>query len=186
MELNPIDIIKRFYTEGSELYSLLLVHSSRVTELALSIGQRLPDGMVDLEFVRQAAMLHDIGVFLTDAPGIHCHGTEPYICHGVLGRKILDSLGLHRHALVCERHTGAGITVNDIKRQNLPLPQRDMLPITNEEKLICFADKFFSKTRPEQMKTLDGARRSLQKFGEETLERFEALNNMFNNERLIL
>ena len=186
MKFNPLDIIKRFYTEGSELYSLLLVHSNSVTELALKLGKRLPEGSIDLEFVQQASMLHDIGIFLTDAPGIHCHGREPYICHGVLGRQLLDSLGLHRHALVCERHTGAGITLGDIERQNLPLPHRDMLPVTTEEKLICFADKFFSKTRPDRMKTLAQARRSLEKFGGETLKRFETLNAMFNDDNIII
>jgi len=46
---------------------------------------------------------------------------------------------------VCERHVGVGITAEEIKRHNLPLPEYDMVPISIEEQVICFADKFFSK-----------------------------------------
>lgn len=43
--------------------------------------------------------------------------------------------GLPRHALACERHTGAGITREEVAAQDLPLPRdRDYLPITLEEK----------------------------------------------------
>ena len=45
-----------------------------------------------------------------------------------------------------KRHTGAGLTKKEIIEQELPLPQQDFLPETTEEKLICYADKFFSKT----------------------------------------
>ena len=55
-------------------------------------------------------MLHDIGIFKCDAAGIQCFGTEPYICHGRIGAELLRSEGFPRHARVCERHTGAGIT----------------------------------------------------------------------------
>ena len=179
--MNPLNIIDKYYLPGSELHSLLVVHSQNVARLACRLGQRLVDGgeTVDLDFVHEAAMLHDIGIFLTDAPGIHCHGTRPYICHGILGRELLDALRLPRHALVCERHTGAGISRNDIIAQHLPLPLRDMLPISIEEQLICYADKFFSKTRPDEQKSLEHARRSLERFGDATLARFDALNSRF-------
>ena len=37
-------------------------------------------------------MLHDIGIFQTDAPGIHCFGSQPYICHGRLGAELLRKI----------------------------------------------------------------------------------------------
>ena len=128
-------------------------------------------------------MLHDIGMCRTDAPGIHCHGTEPYILHGILGRKMLDSMGLYRHGRVCERHTGAGITADEIVAQHLPIdPPRDLLPETLEEKVICYADKFFSKSRiDEPPKTLERARQSLAKFGGGTLQRFDELVGLFGD-----
>ncbi len=92
-------------------------------------------------------MLHDIGVVRCNAPSIHCLGELPYICHGVAGREMLDNLGLHRHALVCERHTGSGLTVEDIIRQRLPLPHREMLPITTEEKFHLLCRQILLKVR---------------------------------------
>ena len=126
-------------------------------------------------------MLHDIGMCRTDAPSIHCHGTEPYIRHGILGRQMLDSLGLYRHGRVCERHTGTGITAAEIVAQHLPIdPPRDLVPETLEEKLVCYADKFFSKSHPEEpVRSLDRVRRSLAKFGGETLERFDEMVKSF-------
>ena len=153
--------------------------------MAVALSQRLIDRHepIDIEFVEEAAMLHDIGMCRTDAPGIHCHGTEPYILHGILGRKMLDSMGLYRHGRVCERHTGSGITAQEINSQHLPIvPPRDLLPESLEEKVVCYADKFFSKSRLEEPpKTLDRARQSLAKFGGDTLERFEALVALFGD-----
>ena len=172
------DIIAKYYTAGSELHSLLVVHSRHVARLALELALR-GDLDVDLNFVREAAMLHDIGIVHTHAPGIYCHGSLPYIAHGVEGSRMLTELGLERHARVCERHTGAGLSLDDIEAQQLPLPHRDLLPVTLEEKLICYADKFFSKTRPEEQKSYSHARRSLEKFGPATLARFDALTALF-------
>ena len=89
--------------------------------------------------------------------------------------------GLFRHGRVCERHTGAGITAAEIIAQHLPIdPPRDLLPESIEEKVICYADKFFSKSRPDEPpKTLERARKSLAKFGGDTLARFDALVALF-------
>ena len=45
-----------------------------------------PELSLDKDFLYEAAMLHDIGIFLTDAAGIHCFGDKLYICHGYLER----------------------------------------------------------------------------------------------------
>ena len=124
-------------------------------------------------------MLHDIGIFKCDAAGIQCFGTEPYICHGRIGAELLRSEGFPRHARVCERHTGAGITKAQIIAQNLPLPQQDFLPETMEEKVICYADKFFSKTHIDREKTIEQVEKSLSKFGEEGVLRFREWEKCF-------
>ena len=124
-------------------------------------------------------MLHDIGIFKCDAAGIQCFGTEPYICHGRIGAELLRSEGFPRHARVCERHTGAGITKAQIIAQNLPLPQQDFLPETMEEKVICYADKFFSKTHLDREKSIEQAEMSLSKFGEEGVLRFREREKCF-------
>jgi uncharacterized protein len=143
--MDPVEIIRRYYAPDSNSYRILLEHGRLVAGRALAAAARVVALQPDLGFIRSAAMLHDIGIFLTDSPGLDCHGSEPYIRHGVLGREILDALGYPRHGLVCERHVGVGISAADIRRFNLPLPERDMLPVSIEEEIICYADKFFSK-----------------------------------------
>ena len=180
-----LSIIQRYYTPGNDDYRVLVHHSRQVADLAVKLSQRLINNGVpiDIEFVEEAAMLHDIGMCRTDAPGIYCHGTEPYILHGILGRRMLDGMGLYRHGRVCERHTGSGITAVEIIAQHLPIdPPRDLLPESMEEKVVCYADKFISKSRfDEPPKTLERARKSLSKFGGETLQRFDALIDLFGD-----
>ena len=181
--LDCLSIIEKYYTPGNDDYRVLVTHSRQVAELAKHICEQLIDRHVpvDIEFVEEAAMLHDIGMCRTDAPGIYCFGSEPYIMHGILGRKMLDSMGLFRHGRVCERHTGAGISAAEIISQHLPIdPPRDLLPESLEEKIVCYADKFFSKSRPDEPpKSIERVRTSLAKYGEETLHRFDDMAAMF-------
>ncbi len=148
----------------------------------LELSRAVPDLQPDPVFIEEAAMLHDIGILLTDELRLGCHGSDPYICHGVLGRRILEDEGLPRHALVCERHIGVGLTHQEIKRQQLPLPMRDMLPMTIEEKLVCLADKFFSKKQGslKTEKPLEAIRREAGRYGPENLKRLEALLALFS------
>ncbi|MDE8698292.1 phosphohydrolase, partial [Bacteroides cellulosilyticus] len=97
---------------------------------------------LDKDFLYEAGMLHDIGIFLTNAPGIFCFGDQPYVCHVYLVADLMRQEGYPRHALVCERHTGAGLSLDDIISQKLPVPHRDMLPVSLEEQVVCFADNF--------------------------------------------
>ena len=183
--LDCLSIIERYYTPGKDDYRVLVSHSRQVANLAVALSQRLIDSGVpiDIEFVEEAAMLHDIGICRTDDPGIHCHGSEPYILHGILGREMLDGLGLFRHGRVCERHTGTGLTAAEIIAEGLPIdPPRDLLPETLEEKVICYADKFFSKSRPDEgAKSIERARMSLAKFGGDTLARFDEMRTLFGD-----
>ena len=61
----------------------------------------------------------------------------------------------------------------------VPIPHRDMLPQSIEEQIVCYADKFFSKTKLEQEKTLQAAQHSLEKFGAEGAERFRHWAELF-------
>ena len=86
---------------------------------------------------------------------------------------------LHAFARVCERHTGAGITKADIVQQGLPMPLRDFTPETLAEKVICYADKFYSKSRPDHEKTIEEAICSLTKFGDAGVARFKEWVELF-------
>ena len=172
-------LIDKYYPEDNLLRHILINHSQSVARKALQIVSSHPELHLDAQFVEEAAMLHDLGIFRTDAPGIQCFGSEPYICHGRLGAEILRKEGYERHARVCERHTGAGITCKEIIAQGLPLPHQDFLPETLEEKVICYADKFFSKTHLDQEKSIEKAEKSLAKFGEDGVLRFREWERMF-------
>ncbi len=172
-------LIDKYYPEDNELRHILVNHSQSVARKALQIVSFHPELHLDAQFVEEAAMLHDIGIFLTDAPGIQCFGSQPYICHGRLGAELLRKEGFERHARVCERHTGAGITKAQIEQQHLPLPLQDFLPETMEEKVICYADKFFSKTHLDREKSIEKAEKSLAKFGEEGVRRFQQWEHLF-------
>jgi uncharacterized protein len=149
-------------------------HGRLVAGKALAVAARVAHLHPYLEFIESAAWLHDIGIYLTNSPGLDCHGSEPYIRHGVLGREILDALGHPRHGLVCERHVGVGISAEDIRRFSLPLPARDMLPMSIEEQIICYADKFFSKNGngSSREKPVAEIIASLRPYGADKVERF--------------
>lgn len=179
MNLRAKQIIDKYYPEGTRLRDIFMRHSRQVADLALDINSRLKLGL-DPETVETAAMLHDIGIVKTDADGIDCHGTEPYIRHGILGAAILRSEGMPEEiARIAECHTGAGITADDIRQMKLPLPDGDYMPQTKLERLICYADKFYSKTRLDSAKPLENVRASMLKHSPATLERFDRLHDEF-------
>ncbi|MCH5301278.1 MAG: phosphohydrolase [Prevotella sp.] len=177
--MNYRDIIDKYYPAEDELRRILLAHSRQVADRCLRISKAHPGLRLDDEFLEEAAMLHDIGIFRCHAPGIRCLGTEPYICHGIIGAELMRGEGWERHARVCERHTGTGLSAADIERQQLPLPRQDFVPVTLEEQVVCYADKFYSKTRPDSERTVMEAMRSLEKFGEAGILRFQKWVDMF-------
>jgi uncharacterized protein len=176
-------IIEKYCAGNDDLQQILLTHSRQVADRALAILQMHPEwvasGEVDPVFVEEAAMLHDIGVVLCDAPKIHCMGTHAYIEHGCLGAEILRQEGLPKHAAVAERHTGTGITIEQIMREQLPIPLQDYTPRTLEERLICYADKFYSKTKLGQDKPMSKIRMHMWKYGSDAVQRFDELQQQF-------
>lgn len=178
------EIIQKFYQNDTQLCQLLVLHSQKVRDKALSILDMPHNKSLDIDkqLVIDGAMLHDIGIVACDAPGIGCHGDAPYIEHGKIGAKMMRSLGLEvlsasgieaeyleKIARICERHTGAG------------LPGYE--PESIEEKLVCLADKFYSKSgNPAQEKPMERVKRSMAKFGDENVRKFEDLCQTFGIE----
>ena len=183
--IEAMAIIEHFYPEESPLRQLLLKHSMQVCDKALAIADKAPDIAVDCQVVTAGALLHDIGIKFCHAPSIYCHGELDYILHGSCGGNMLRKYGvekgldLEKYARICERHTGSGITAGEVAAQKLPLEIRDYLPETNEEKLIALADKFFSKSGDLQEKPLEKIRRSMAKFGDASLQRFDDMCDLF-------
>ena len=156
--MDYISIINKYYPNDDLLRQLLLKHSRQVADRCMQIVRKHKELSVDVQFLEEAAMLHDIGIFKCDAPSIYCVGTEPYIKHGPIGGELLRVEGFPRHARVAERHTGTG------------LPGYE--PETLEEQIICYADKFYSKSSPDRVRTVAEAAQSLEKFGAAGVRKF--------------
>ncbi len=177
--LNIFEILNKYYKNNLKLLDILIKHSEAVTEKALKIAEKFKD--IDKNFIYEAAMLHDIGIIETYIPKLNPKGKYPYIAHGYIGRLILEKEKLPKHALVCERHMGVGITKEEIIEKKLPLPMRDMFPETLEEKIIAFADKFYSKN-PDGIvveKSIDKILKDLEKYGKDKVKIFEEWLKLF-------
>ena len=158
-------IIDKYYPADDELRRVLLQHSRQVADRCLLIAQKHRELPIDIQFLEESAMLHDIGIYQCDAPSIHCHGTEPYIKHGPIGGDLLRAEGFPRHARVAERHTGTG------------LPGYE--PETLEEQIVCYADKFYSKSSPDHVRSVLETAQSLEKFGHEGVRKFLSWSERF-------
>jgi len=179
--MDALDIIHKYYPKESERYRYYIVHVRAVARVAAMVVKHNPQLKADAGLVEEMALLHDIGIFLTSAPEIGCNGELPYITHGYLGRELLEKESLWEIAPVCERHVGVGLSRDDIIRNRLPLPQRDMMPVSAEEKIVCYADKFFSKSskHPGLPKSIEKIHKGLLRYGEVKSARFNDMVKAF-------
>ena len=110
-------------------------HSIKVAEKALDLAERIKLREIDMDLIEIGGLLHDIGRCKT-------HGFN----HALIGAKLIRERGLsERLARICETHILGGLDKEDAKR--VGLPERDFLPQTLEEKIICLADKHISGTK---------------------------------------
>ena len=115
---------------------------------------------------------------LYDEVGLLDHAN--YIRHGLLGHELLLDEGLPEE--ICRfasRHTGMGLSRDDILRQGLPLPPGDYLAETGEESLVMYADKFHAKTTPPALLTAGAYAASVRRFGEDKAAAFQSMREAF-------
>jgi len=177
--MDPEKIINKYYSQDFQRTKILINHSKKVALKALKIARKNKKLNLDLEFIEKSCLIHDIGIYLVEAPLIDCHGSLPYICHGYLGREIMDKENFPEYGLICERHIGVGLTLEEIKDRKLPLPLRDMIPLTNEEQIVCLADKFFSK-RSEKEVSFNEVKKEIENHGISHKQRLIAMASKFN------
>jgi uncharacterized protein len=104
-------------------------HSIKVAEKAVEIANKIKNAEVNKDLVEIGALLHDIGRSKT-------HGFK----HALIGGKILKERGLPDTLVrICETHILGGLDKEDAKFAGIP--EKDYLPKTLEEKIICIADK---------------------------------------------
>src|SRR5258708_6374731 len=142
--LQQVEQLHRKYAPVPQAFEIVFSHSQIVWEIAKQLIDK-NHLEVDLDFIQIACLLHDIGTYkLIDA---NLDWDEKnYVKHGVLGYELLKSVGIEdAFCEVARRHSGTGITKEDIKSRNLPLPEMDYIARTLEERLVMYADKFHSK-----------------------------------------
>jgi len=67
MPLDPLELHRKYAT-SEKAYRIIVAHSQAVTNKALAIAKKFPQ--TDSDFIYEAGMLHDIGVYFVNAPKI--------------------------------------------------------------------------------------------------------------------
>lgn len=173
---SQIERLHKKYAPADSAFNLVFTHSNIVKDIAEQI---IAKGKLDVDdkLISVGALLHDIGAYSF----INKKGEfdEPnYIEHGVRGYNILKREKFDEE--ICrfaERHTGVGISKDDIKKQNLRLPLKDYIAKSLEEKIVMYADKFHSKT--PQFNSFDAYGKHIKRFGENKFKKFHELSQLF-------
>ena len=168
------------YAPTPAALDLVYTHSRIVCGITEQLHSRPGPGReVDIDLVRAGGLLHDIGVYrLYDDAGTLDHAN--YIRHGLLGYQLLEEEGLPE--AICRfaaRHTGVGLSRDDVLTQQLPLPPADYPAETGEERLVMYADKFHSKTTPPVFLTAAAYADTLKRFGHDKVAAFQAMRADF-------
>ena len=131
---SPKECIRLLEKNGCS--DIVIRHCKAVRDVAVKIAEKTN---ADVQLVEAAALLHDIGRSKT-------HG----IFHGIAGVKIAKKIGLPDSIIrIIERHLGAGISKEEAKK--LGLPQKDYIPVTLEEKIVCHADNLIDNCRRQNI-----------------------------------
>jgi len=130
----PEECIKLLHETGCS--KEVIAHCKAVRDIAVKIAEYTD---ADMKLVEAGALLHDIGRSKT-------HG----IRHGIEGVKIAKKLCLHEEIIkIIERHIGAGLPAEEAKK--LGLPEKDILPISLEEKIVCHADNLVDNCKKQKI-----------------------------------
>ena len=70
----PTEILAQYYDRRSNTFKILVEHGKQGAEKALLAAGQVPHLKPDLDFIVNAAMLHDIGILQTNSPGLGCQG----------------------------------------------------------------------------------------------------------------
>lgn len=179
-----VAILHKKYAKGQhadKYFELLWTHSQIVKEISLAIvkGLKKKNILVNVDLVIAGALLHDIGVYQCKDEDLYTtKAAKPYITHGEIGARILKKEGisveLQRFPII---HTGVGISKEDIIQGKLPIRLGDYIPITLEEEIVTYADKFHTKS-PEFV-TYEKAYQKLVKINPEKGVIFERYKKKF-------
>ncbi len=181
--MDYFSIIHKYIPPSSPVYHFYIIHVTLVTAKALAIANRLEFSEEQKRFVEEAGMLHDIGIIRVNAPDINCRGSLAYVMHIKEGKKILEAEGLPEHARVAENHFGVGgITKEEIENADLKLPPENIMCQRIEDKVISYADLFYSKNPNKIFNEipLDALKLKLDSYGTRQRQIFELWHKEFS------
>jgi len=112
-------------------------HCFAVADAAVGVASLLEGRHgIDMDALWPAALLHDIGRYVTHDP----------ILHGVEGYHLLMRLGHEEAAFICASHVLFGLDATDAAR--FGLPGRDFVPRTYEERIVPLVDFLIDGDQP--------------------------------------
>ena len=131
---NPSECLNLLKEIGCSDY--VIKHCIVVRDVAVKIAKK---ANADVTIVEAGALPHDIGRSKTHD-----------INHAVEGGKIAKKLGLPEEIIrIIERHLGAGLPAEEAKK--LGLPEKDFIPETLEEKIVCHADSLVDHNKKQSI-----------------------------------
>jgi len=181
--------IHKKYAPNDELLDLVWSHSRIVANIAKQVMENHPELSIDKKLLLIGCLLHDIGVYFVEL-GVKLS----YIKHGIIGADIARKEGFSESvAKIIERHIGVGISKEEIvknltfgqnlsahlvrSKKNLPLPHKNFIPKTLEEKLVAYADNFHSKN--PKFNSYAQVKEKLGEYGKDTIQRLEQWKKLF-------
>jgi len=117
--------------------SKVIRHCEEVANVALDVAHELQNKgvKVDLQLVEAGALLHDIGRTKT-------HSVD----HGLAGSQIAEAADVPESVVnIIKRHVGGGIISKEARE--FGWPEDNYVPVTLEEKIVCYADKLIDKSK---------------------------------------
>jgi uncharacterized protein len=169
-EEEAIELLRK-YSNSNTSFENVLSHVKAVQKVAVRFASKIPK--VDMYKIKIGSLLHDIGRF-------SCPPGKDKCKHALVGADIVRREGLGESlALIVERHIGAGIRKEDIIEQNLPLPHRDFVPLTKEEKIIAHADNLIFGSKEGKFERV--IERFSKELGNENAKRFIKLKDDVDN-----
>lgn len=175
-----IEALHRKYAKTDDDFRLVYTHCQVVEATAMQLLDATPIPGIDRNLVHIGCMLHDIGAYDVLENGQFIVGVR----HGIIGEDILRNEGMSEVIWrFASHHTGVGLTAQDVVDQGLPIPVADYMAETDEERLIMYADKFHSKSKPPleppYFCTFKWFHNSIQKFGADKAKKLDDLAELF-------
>jgi uncharacterized protein len=179
-------LIQKYISQNTELYGLYIQHAHQVATKATEIALNLDLRNKQINFIYNASLLHDIGVFKVNEPSLNCFGDKPYIQHTIEGFHILTAEKLPDYAEVALKHNSPGLTKENIIKNQIPLNvQYAYTPETIEQQIIAYSDLFFTKNPQfiHKEKTFAQVLKYYHHYGNRAVEEIKQWHQKFEGEK---